>query len=207
MSKVILLGAGGHCKVVIDHLQINGEQIIGVLDDNPELAGGEILGCKIIGPIERLVEMRKKADFAVVAVADPGTRRKLAKKCQDAGLEMTGFIHPSAVISASAAVSSTAQICVGAIINPMARIEENVIINTQAVIEHDCLIEPYCHIAPSVSLMGNVHVGSLTMIGASTVVNPNLRIGSRVLVGAGSVVVKNLKGQSSYRGVPAQRAE
>jgi len=207
MSKVILLGAGGHCKVVIDHLQVTGKKILGVLDDNPKIAGSEILGCKIIGPMERLAEMSKKADYAVIAVTDPRTRKKLAEKCQDAGFEMTVFIHPSAVISVSAAISSTAQICAGTIINPMARIEENVIINTQAVIEHDCLIGSFCHIAPSVSLMGNVHVGSLTMIGASTVVNPNLRIGSRVVVGAGSVVVKNLEGRSSYRGVPAKKAE
>ena len=207
MNRIILLGGGGHCKVVIDNLQISGKNIVGILDDNPEFAGSDILGCKIIGGMECLSEIRVKTDYAVIAVTDPRTRKKLAQKCIEAGLEMTGFIHPSAVISDSATISSTAQICAGTIINPLARIEENVIINTQALIEHDCLIGSFSHIAPSASLLGNVKVGALTMIGASTVVNPNLRIGSSVVVGAGSVVVSNLEDRSNYRGVPAKRTK
>jgi UDP-perosamine 4-acetyltransferase len=205
MSKVILLGGGGHCKVVIDNLRLSGRKIIGVLDDNPEAAGREILGCQVIGPVKRLAEMRKEADFAVIAITDPGTRKQLAEKCRDAGFEMTGFIHPTAVISASATISPTAQICAGAIINPLAKIEDNVIINTLALVEHDCLVGSYCHIAPSVSLMGNVRVGSLTMIGASTVVIPNLNVGSGVVVGAGTVVATDLEDNSKYLGVPARK--
>ena len=205
MSKVVLLGGGGHCKVVIDNLQLSGRKIVGVLDDDPKSAGREILGYQVIGPMKRLAEMRKEADFAVIAVTDPGTRKKLAEKCRDAGFEMTGFIHPAAVISASATISPTAQICAGAIINPLARIEENAIINTLAIIEHDCFVGPYCHIAPLASLMGNVRVESLTMIGASTVIIPNLCVGSGVVVGAGTVVVKDLEDNSKYLGVPAKK--
>jgi UDP-perosamine 4-acetyltransferase len=205
MSKVVLLGGGGHCKVVIDHLQLSGKKIVGVLDDDPKSAGREILGYHVIGPVKGLAEMRKEADFAVIAVTDPETRKKLAEKCRYAGFETTGFIHPTAVISASATISPTAQICAGAIINPQAKIEDNVIINTLALVEHDCFVGPYCHIAPSVSLMGNVRVGSLTMIGASTVVIQNLCVGSGVVVGAGTVVVKDLEDNSKYLGVPARK--
>ena len=205
MSKVVLLGGGGHSKVVIDNLQLSGREIVGILDDDPKGAGREILGCQVIGPVKRLAEMRKEADFAVIAITDPGTRKQLAEKCRDAGFEMIGFMHPTAVISASATISPTAQICAGAIINPLARIEDNAIINTLALVEHDCLVGPYCHIAPSVSLMGNVRVGSLTMIGASTVVIPNLNVGNGVVVGAGTVVAKDLEDNSKYLGVPARK--
>jgi UDP-perosamine 4-acetyltransferase len=207
MSKVVLLGGGGHCKVVIDHLQLSGVKVVGILDDNPKTAGKEILGCRVIGPIEQLAELKNEAEFAVIAVTDPAIRMKFAAICRDVGFKVTGFIHPAAVISSSATIAPTAQICAGAIINPEADIKDHVVINTRAVVEHDCWVGPYCHIAPSVSLMGNVHVGALTLIGASSVVIPNLRLGSEVIVGAGAIIVKNIAGNSKYVSTPARKMD
>lgn len=207
MNKVVLLGGGGHCKVVIDHLQLNGTKIIGILDDNPKAAGRKILGCRVIGPIEQLADLKNEAEFAVIAVTDPAIRMKFAEICCDIGFEVTGYIHPAAVISASATIAPTAQIGAGAIINPEVIIKEHAVINTQTVVEHDCWVGPYCHIAPSVSLMGNVHVGSLTLIGASSVVIPNLRIGSKVIVGAGAIIVKNIEDNSKYVSTPAKKMD
>ena len=207
MSKVVLLGAGGHCKVVIDHLQLSGAKVVGILDDDPKAAGREILGCRVIGPIEQLAELKNEAEFAVIAVTDPAIRMKFAEICRDIGFEVTGFIHPTAVISTSATITPTAQICAGAIINPEADIKDHVVINTRTVVEHDCQVGSYCHIAPSVSLMGNVQVGALTLIGASSVVIPNLRIGSKVIVGAGAIIVKNIEDNSKYVSIPAKKMD
>ena len=205
MTKVVLIGGGGHCKVVIDNLKLNDIDIIGILDDDPAAPGKEVMGYKIIGRIDQLSSYRGEVDYAVIAVTDPMTRKVLDKKCSEAGIEQIGFIHPEAVISPSSRISEKAQVCAGAIINPEAELKDQAIVNTGAVVDHDCIVGEYCHIAPGVRLMGNVRVGQLSMIGASATVLQNLTIGSRSVVGAGALVVKDVDEDSRYLGVPARK--
>jgi UDP-perosamine 4-acetyltransferase len=205
MTKLVLIGGGGHCKVVVDHLKLLNMDILGILDDDPAALGREILGVKVIGRVDELPTYRGRVDFTVIAITDPMTRKILDDKCKGASIETIGFIHPKAVISPWANISGKAQVCAGSIINPEAELHDHAIINTGAVVEHDCVVGQYCHIAPGVRLMGKVRIGPLSMIGASATVLQNLTVGGRSVVGAGALVLNNVEEGTKYLGLPARK--
>lgn len=201
----MLLGGGGHCKVVIDNLRLREKVIVGILDDNPETWGKEICGCRVMGSISELVYYKGKVDFAVIAMTDPVTRRVMDHQCRELDIETTGFVHPTAVISRTASVSGKAQVCSSAVINPDGVVKDHAIINTAAVVEHDCFVGEYCHIAPVAKLLGRVRVGEGCMVGASATILQNLKVGEGAVIGAGSLVTRDAEAGWKYMGIPARK--
>ncbi len=196
--KVIVIGGGGHAKVVIDamqqsmlHPQSAQYQIAGILTSGSET---EVFGVPVLGGDELMPSLHEQGIEGVfIAIGSNTVRRKLFDKAIAAGLTPVNVIHPSAVISPHTELGRGIVVMANAVINPGSVIGDNVIINTGATIDHDANIGADVHIAPGCHLAGNVTVGSGSFLGVGTVVIPWVKIGQRVTVGAGTAVYRDLE--------------
>lgn len=208
-KRIVVIGGGGHAKVVIDAILSSGLfRILGVLD--PQLKAGEkILGYPVLGGDEYLEELKDGNKSFMLAIGI-GTikasdkRKTIFEKYKNFGFQFPAIIHSNACISKSAWVSDGVQVLAGAIIQPEAQIGENSIINTGSIIEHNCLISPHCHIAIGAVLAGNVSVGKCSHIGMGAKVLQGVKIGNYVTVGAGAVVINDVGDGKTVVGVPAK---
>ena len=204
---MILIGGGGHCRVVIDILNTLGIIPSGIFDDDNTYHGEEIMGIPVLGIIDDLRDYARKVEYAVITITDPTMHQRLTRRCHEMSLKLSGFTHPSATISSFASISSKAQICSGCVINPSSLIKDHTIINTGAIIEHDTIIGEYSHVAPGARILGGVKIGDQCLIGASATILPNINVGKFSVVGAGAVVIHNVEDHSKYVGVPAKKVE
>ncbi len=199
-KEVVVIGAGGHGKVVISLLQELGYRVKAVLDDDESKWGSIILGIPIEGPIEKIRAL--KFDGAVLAVGDNKVRLELAKNYKT--IPWASSVHPRAWVHPSVSLGAGSIVFAGAIIQPDTRIGAHCIVNTGATVDHDCLIEDGVHVAPGCHLAGGVSVGKASFLGVGVSVIPGISIGRGVVVGAGATVVFDLPDDVLAVGVPAK---
>lgn len=208
MDKIIIIGAGGHAKVLMDMIQQAGNfNLIGLVDKNFP-ADKKILGMPILGNDTILPDLLAQGiNLAVIGVGSTknnSIRKKLYEQTLRLGFVMPALIHPRAIIAKNVKIESGAQIMAGAIIQTGVKIGRNTIINTGVQIDHDCLIGQNIHIAPGAVLSGNVVVEDSAFVGAGATIIQNITIGQEAIVGAGAVVVKNVLAKTQVVGVPAK---
>jgi len=209
-SNVMIVGAGGHGKVVADILaQMNTAQVLGFLDDNPQKQGQEIMGHKITGTVSKFPAAANDNVKFLVAVGDNKTRKDIVHKLSTDRDNFINAIHPSAIISKHAVIGRGVVVMPGAVINAGAYIGNHVIVNTASSIDHDCYIHDFAHISPGARLGGNVEVGEGAQVGIGATVLPGKVIGAWSVVGAGSVVTRDIPSRTVVVGIPArtQRTE
>lgn len=202
-KNVVIIGAGGHGKVIADIIVKSGDNIFGFLDDSKDV--GEIIIDKyiVIGKVvdcEKLQQENKDLCF-VIAIGNNYVRKDIFEKYK---LNYYTAIHPTAVIGMDVHIGIGTVVMANACINSSAVIGNNCIINTGAIIEHDNVIEDNVHVSPNATLCGTVKVGECTHIGAGVTVRNNISIISDCVIGAGGVVVKNINYKGIYVGVPAK---
>ena len=206
-KPIIVIGAGGHAKVLIDTLIEQKIEILGIVDEEVSKIGSRILGVEVLGD-DSYIENYAVDDVLLVnglgSVALMNLRKKVYDKFKQDGYYFKSVIHPSAIISKNVILAEGVQILAGAVVNTGTSIGDNVIINTRASVDHDCFIGNHVHIAPGSILSGTVSVGDCTHLGTGCTVIQGKTIGNRVLVGAGSLVVKNIKSDMKVLGVPAR---
>lgn len=209
MMRVVGLGAGGHAKVLIEILRLKGGyEIVGLLDPDPALCDGDVLGVPVLGGDDLLPELRDQGvDYAFIglgSVGDVGPRRRLYQTALRHGFQIVAAIHPQAVVSQSAEIGNGVTIMAGAIVNAAARLGDDVIVNTGAVVEHDCIIADHAHVATGAHLAGAVRVGEGAHVGLGSSVLQGVRIGLNAIVGAGAVVLEDVPDGTTVAGVPAR---
>ncbi|HZZ26612.1 MAG TPA: acetyltransferase [Pirellulales bacterium] len=197
--ELIVVGAGGHAKVVISSLRASGWEVRAVYDDDRKKWNRKIMGINIEGPIEKLSEPDHFP--AVIAVGDPLFRQYLAERYDR---DWVTVLHPRAYVDATATVGPGSVVFAGAIIQPDVVIGAHAIINTSASIDHDCAIADYAHMAPGAHLAANVHVQRGAFLGTGAHVIPGITIGEYTIVGAGSTVVRDIPGHVTAVGCPAK---
>lgn len=205
---VIVLGAGGHAKVLIDALQARSIPIRGILDNDPAKQGEEILGILVLGTDEKLKEWTPKEVVLVNGLGSTESllpRAALHERMRAEGYVFLSVIHPSAVVSPHARLGEGVQIMAGAVVQAGARLGDGCIVNTGALVDHDCALDEHVHVAPGAVLSGGVTIGSNTHIGTSTAVIQGICIGSCCLVAAGAVVVHDVPDRSRVAGIPARK--
>jgi sugar O-acyltransferase (sialic acid O-acetyltransferase NeuD family) len=202
-NSLVIWGAGGHGRVVLDVARSSGhyEHIV-FLDDDAEKSCAPFCDCAIIGGNENLKSLAGQ-DF-VVAVGDNHARAHCFDLALTQGLSPTVLIHASAIVSPSASIGRGSVVMPGAIVNAGAVIGEDCIVNTAAVIEHDCKIGAHAHVSSRAVLGGNVNVGELALVGIGAILLPCATIGEESIVGAGSVVLKKAPARCTVVGVPAK---
>ena len=199
-KPVIILGAGGHAKVVAEVLKVCGHEIIGLLTPDEE-PGDRCFGVKVLGDDDAIASFLP--DEVVLAngigfLPGENLRWRLASKMRNQGYNFIKVIHPSAIIAEDIIFGDGVHVLERAVIQPGVMVGRDSIINTGAIINHDCKIGEECHMAPSVTLGGNVVVGSKSYLGIGANVIQNILIGMGSVVGAGSIVCKNLENNVKF---------
>lgn len=193
-TKVTLYGASGHCKVVIDILNLKEIPIEQIVDDNA--------GIVSLGGIPVVLSKEfTKLDNLIISIGDNLTRKKISKKNKANYIKL---IHPKTTISPFATIENGTVVMAGAIINSDCKIGLHCIINTRALIEHDCTIGNFAHISPKAALAGNVSVGEGTHIGMGALVIPGIKIGKWATIGAGTVIIKDVPDYAVVVGNPGR---
>jgi UDP-perosamine 4-acetyltransferase len=202
---ILIVGAGGHGKVVLDILKAAGaHRPVGFLDADPSLAGSSLHGLTVLGQVNLLPKLKSKARGAIVAIGDNRARARYADMLRTEGYELISAIHPRACVSPSAKLGGSVVIAAGASVGADAELGDCVIVNTSAVVEHECRIESAAHICPAAALAGRVRVGEMAFVGLGCRVIQCLKIGRHATVGAGAVVIADVPDYSTVVGVPAR---
>lgn len=199
MNRLIIVGAGGHGKVIADSAIKNGYTDIGFVDDN---ATGECMGFPITGTCTDIEKFDDGNTDFVIGIGNNATRKMIAEKYN---VNWTTLVHPSAHIAVNVSIGKGTVVMAGAVINACATVGEHCIINSSAIVEHDNMLEDYVHISPGVKLGGTVIIGEQTHIGIGATVSNNVSICRDCIIGAGAVVVKDIADSGTYIGVPAKK--
>jgi UDP-perosamine 4-acetyltransferase len=202
-GPVVILGAGGHAKVVVELLRACGQTIVGLLDADP--TPRQVLGVDVIGDDLRLAGLRRDGvAHAFVALGDNRLRAEVGRRLGELGFELVNAVSPQAIVSPSVRLGAGVAIMAGAVINAEGRIDDLAIINTGAAIDHDAWIGEAAHVAPGSALAGNVTVGRRAFLGIGCSVVPGVNIGDDAIVGAGACVLRDVEAATTAVGVPAQ---
>lgn len=197
--RLIIIGAGGHGKVVADNALKNGYTDIFFVDDKSQ---GECMDLPIVGTTENLACLNDGNTEFIIAVGNNDVRRRISEKYD---VNWGTLIHPSAQIACGVSIGQGSVVMAGAVINTCSTVGRHCIINTGAIVEHDNRIEDYVHLSPRVALAGNVHVGEMTHIGIGSSVLNNVAICDRCTIGAGAVVIESINNVGTYVGVPVRK--
>ncbi len=209
MERIIILGGGGHARILIRLIKaIARYEISGILDpslkkesmvvDVPVLGGDDLLSMQIKEGI-------MLACIGVGSVEDNSKRTGLYQTVKETGFSVPCLIHPKSVVKENEVnISEGVQVMAGAIIQTGSSIRENTIINTGAIIEHDCVIGKHVHICSGVVISGGVTIGDSTFIGAGATIIQGIKIGNNSVVAAGAVVINDVGDGFKVKGVPAE---
>lgn len=197
-DAIVIVGAGGHAKVVADLVRVLGGRVQCFVDTVNPARDGEVFFGSVV-----------KANMpdvgtAIVAIGDNASRLAMMKQLTDIGWSLPVLVHPAAVISPSAQLGAGTVVMAQAVVQADAILGTACIVNTGAIVEHDGVLGDAVHLAPRACLCGNVTVDEQTFVGAGTVVREKMTIGARVMLGAGSVVVTSLPDGVQAMGVPAR---
>jgi sugar O-acyltransferase (sialic acid O-acetyltransferase NeuD family) len=204
---VLIIGAGGHGRVVLDIIRTASEHaVVGFLDADASLAGQRVAGVPVLGAVNLLSRLKaqQRAAAAIVAIGDARVRRSHARLVEDAGLQLLTVVHPHATVASTATIGRNVVIAAGARVCADANIADGVIVNTNAVVEHECEVAAESHICPGALLAGRVRVGAGAFIGLGAKIIPCVSIGAEATIGAGAVVLQDVPAQATAVGVPAR---
>lgn len=205
----VILGGGGHARVLIDSLLSSGAATpVAALDRDRSLWGNRILGIPVTGSDDLIPEVvRQGVTHFVVgvgAVGDNEPRRRLFDLGRFHSLTALTVQHPSAVCSRWAKVGAGSVLFPLAIVNAGSIVGDNVIVNSGAIVEHDCEIGDHVHVATGARLTSATRVGTGAHIGAGATIRQGISIGEWAVVGAGAVVVADVPPRTTVVGVPAR---
>lgn len=205
-GTVVILGAGGHARVLASFLTSGGHRVRGYVcprldaDTVPDWLGEDIELSMILNQSDRVVN-------GIGSVGRPIARRRAVEAADAAGARFLNFVHPTAVVAPSASTDAGALILAGAILQPGCSLGRNVLINTAAVLEHDVRVGDHAHVAPSACLCGGVELGHTVHVGAGAIVLQGVKIGNEAVVGAGAVVTRSIPARATAVGNPARILE
>lgn len=198
-EKILLIGGGGHAKVVIDAIKCSGKYEICGIADAKLKAGNSVLGVKVIGGDDMLDRIFKdgvrNAFVAIGSIGDErsvGVRISIAANLKKIGFNLPAIVHPRAIVAEDVSLGEGTFVAAGAVINPGTKIGRNAIINTNSSVDHDCIIGNFVHIAPGATLSGGVKVGDEAHVGTGANITQGVSIEQETLVRAGTLVSRDI---------------
>ncbi len=204
MSRLVILGAGGHGRSLIELLRaLGGWEVLGVLDARPP--AGPVLGVPVLGDEAALPALRAQGvTQAVVAIGDNAARLAAAARLRRLGFGFPALVHPSAILAGSATLAEGVVVLPRVVLGAQARVGGFAILNSGCIVEHDCVVGEGAHIGPGAVLPGHVTVGARAMLGAASCCLVGASVGADAVVGAGAAVVHPVAPGSRVAGVPAR---
>lgn len=202
----VILGAGGHGRVVLDLLHLLGAEVLGFTD--PKVPAGQgIDGTYCLGEDGVVLQHNPSSIFLALGVGGVGeTRQRLSifDRFIAKGYVFPSLVHPAAVVAANVKVAEGSQIMAGVVVQTGSRIGRNVILNTRTSIDHDCILDDHVHVAPGAVLSGSVRVCRGAHVGAGAVIIQGIRVGEGALIAAGAVVIREVSPKTRVFGLPAR---
>lgn len=202
-ERIVLIGGGGHAKVVIDAIrEAKNFEIYGIIDPALKI-GGSLLDVKVKGADDLLPQISRsgvrRAFISVGSIGDCEPRKRIYDNLRKLGFQLPVVIHPKAVVAGDVELGAGTFVAAGAIINTGTRIGKNVIVNTSSSVDHDCTIGDFVHIAPGAVLSGGVKVGDEAHVGTGANIIQDITIGEKAFIGAGSIITNDVaKGYRTY---------
>jgi sugar O-acyltransferase (sialic acid O-acetyltransferase NeuD family) len=207
MIDTLIIGAGGHGKVVADILRSGTlYRPIGFVDADPKLADTRVSLLPVFGAIHLLGRLvtQHRIGAVIIAIGDNRARASYARAVDDLRLPLINAVHSSAVVSPTATLGRNVVIAANAVVATEARIGDFSIVNTAATVDHECEIATAVHICPGAHLAGRVRVDADAFIGLGAQIIQCLKIGSSAVIGAGAVVLQDIPPGATVVGVPAR---
>lgn len=207
MDKILIIGASGHAKVIIETIELNANYQIHGLIDTFKPKGEKLLDYKVLGTegdIQDFVD--KGINKGIIAIGDNWTRFLMQARIKELSpdFEFITIIHPSAIISPSVIVGKGSIILASVTINANARIGDFCIMNTDANFDHDSNIQDFSSLAPGVTVGGNVNIGTCTAISLGANIIQGMTIGKHSIIGAGSLILNDIDDFKLVYGVPGK---
>lgn len=204
MSGLMIIGAGGHGKVVADIASALGmwDTLAFVDDKFPEIR--HVLEWPVLGDTRDFPRFRRDFSDIFVAVGDNLLRQRITDRVEQEGFRLPVLVHPRAAVSRFATLGPGSVVINQAAVNASAMIGRGSIINTGATVGHDCVLGDFVHIAPGASLAGEAVIGERSWIGMGSAVIERVRVGSGVIVGAGAVILHDVPDAKLIVGVPGR---
>jgi UDP-perosamine 4-acetyltransferase len=206
MEDVVIIGAGGHGKVVLDIRVAQGVyRPVGFVDNNPSLLDSYVCGLPVLGPINALPRLkRQRIRHAIVAIGDNRQRLNQLPEIEAGGFTLVNAVHPTAYVSPQATLGRGVVVAPKACVITEARVGDLAIVNTAAVVDHECDVGEGAHVCPGAILAGRVRVGRGAFIGIGAQVIQCRSVGDFAVVGAGAAVVQDVPDGATAVGVPAR---
>lgn len=210
-KSFLVIGAGGHGRVVADLVRALGHSVVGFVDDNRAKLNASVdsTGSQVVMTLHDLVlhceregHLPLDADHIALGIGDNARRLEVFAQLRD--FCASALVHPSASVSPTAQLGDGSVVFASAAANPEARLGVATIVNTGAIIDHDCSVGDAVHVSPGAVLCGTVTVGDRSWIGASSVVIQGRTIGKDCVIGAGAVVVRDIPDDVIAYGNPAR---
>lgn len=194
-KPVLVYGASGHARVLIDLMRLGGEFFpVAAVDDSP--ADDDVFGVPLLGTSSLFTQLRAEgletAVLGIGSVQNHRSRRKLYDRLVSAGFAIPNLIHRRAAVEPSVSMGIGNQIFAGAVVGSAAKLGDNTIINSGTVVSHDCVIRPHTHLSPGAILAGGVEIGENTLVGMGVTIYLGVRIGSNVVIANGSHIMKDV---------------
>jgi sugar O-acyltransferase (sialic acid O-acetyltransferase NeuD family) len=195
MKPVIIIGSGGHARVLLDILLRKSQAILGFTDlpHQKNSLSPPFLNIPLIGSDEQIFNYPPDAIHLVNGlgmIPGPGLfrRRDIYQKFKDYGYTFATIVHPSAVIAEDVILSEGVQVMAGAVIQTGSVIGENCIINTRTAVDHDTVLGRHVHLAPGTTVCGNVTIGEGSFVGTGSTIIPGIKIAANSIIKAGSLI-------------------
>ena len=204
---VVIIGAGGHARVLISTLKALRREIVGVLHPDETMIGQSIDGIPVIGNDDKIREYVPDAVELVNGIGSVSSTKKrhnIYKAFKKDGYSFATIVHPAAIIADNVKRGDGAQIMADAVLQTGCSIGCNAIINIGAIIDHDCIIGDHVHISPGAVLSGGVKIGAATHVGAGATIIQGIEIGESSIIGAGAVVIRDVPAGKKVIGSPAK---
>lgn len=202
-KQIVIVGGGGHAKVVIDAIKSSGKYAICGLVDPGLKKGDTVCGVGVLGGDSTLPSIFKKGvKYAFIGIGSIGNcsvRKRIYGNLKKIGFDLPVVVHPKAIVARDVKLGEGAFVAAGAVVAPGAIIGKNAILNTSSSVDHDCIIGDFVHVAPGAILSGGIRVGSETHIGTGAKLTQCLKIGDGCIIGAGQTIRHDMAyGEKSY---------
>ena len=208
MEEIVIIGGGGHAKVLVSLLRkLNSYNILGYTDlaDRGQLFGFKYLGADEILRERALVEKELNVAIGIGQIGLGRNRESAETRLRGLAMKFPCIVSPGAIVNEGVSLASGVSVMDGAVINSGASIGRGTILNSNCTVEHDVQVGEWVHVAPGSTISGGVIIGRYSMVGAGAVVIEGRRIGSDCIIGAGSTVIHDLTDPGTYVGSPARR--
>ena len=201
---LLLFGAGGHARVVLDAALCSGQWgAVRASDRNAAVCTGRLLLGVAMVTLSSLLDTQERAGALHVSIGENLSRQKEAMAL---GMErLATVVHPRASVSPHALVAAGCFLAAQCVVAPGAQLGTGVIINHAAVVDHDVCVGAFSHIAPGAVLGGAAQIGARTLIGAGAVILPGVSVCDDAVIGAGAVVNTHVLTAGTWVGVPARK--